>query len=439
VEHGTPVLEVAKSLGIHIPTVCYHEALKPYGACRLCIVEAIRDNRSKLVTSCNYPAEEGLVVLTDSEEVKETRKGLMELLLARCPDVPQVRQLAEEMGVKATSIKMKENQGCVLCGLCVRWCEEIVGVSAIGFTDRGIEREVNTPFGLDSDVCIDCGACTYICPTSCIGGVHLDQEQCIRCEACVKVCPVEVPTVKADGKVDVDIFHCQACGTCVAECPVQAVNVRLCPHGRILSEVESTLGQSQIAEPFVVGMFSQYGNFTTSHLDDLGRDFPQIVPIMTFGLEKVSVSDLLRIFQMGVDAILLGEAPAEKRPFSETQPLVQKRSQAVGQILELLGLGGDRLISYTMPQDGLFEAPALAEMMDKIKTLGPNPLRMVSSPSPSVGRGKKMGDLTLNICRNNHDCETCRIDKEFLEGMGRVMEGVRIRRQNNIMKQSSSF
>jgi predicted molibdopterin-dependent oxidoreductase YjgC len=132
------------------------------------VVEITKNRRSKLVTSCNYPAEEGLTVFTASERVKETRKMVVELLLARCPDVPQIWQLAEKMGIKESRFKKKEDQRCILCGLCVRVCEEMVGVSAISFANRGIEREVNTPFGINSKVCIGCGSCTYICPTGCI-------------------------------------------------------------------------------------------------------------------------------------------------------------------------------------------------------------------------------------------------------------------------------
>ena len=168
VKRHTSILDAAKQLGIYVPTLCYHKLLKPYGSCRLCIVEVVKNNRSNLVTSCNYPAEDSLVVFTATERVKATRKGVMELLLARCPDVPEIQQLAEKMGIKTVRFKKKGDQRCILCGLCVRVCEEIVGVSAISFASRGIEREVNTPFGLDSDVCIGCGSCTYICPTRCI-------------------------------------------------------------------------------------------------------------------------------------------------------------------------------------------------------------------------------------------------------------------------------
>jgi coenzyme F420-reducing hydrogenase delta subunit/Pyruvate/2-oxoacid:ferredoxin oxidoreductase delta subunit len=209
----------------------------------------------------------------------------------------------------------------------------------------------------------------------CYLGAHLDQEQCIRCGACAKVCPLEIPSVGADGKVDIDIFQCQACGTCVAECPVQAVNVILCPHGHVVCEVEKVLKQSQVADSFIVGLFSQYGNFTTNHLEALGRDFPQIVRVMVFGLERVSVSDVLRTFDLGADAILMAEAPPENRRFPETQLLIERRSTAVKDILDLLGFGGGRLISYTMPQEGLFEGAWLDEIIERIKALGPNPLR----------------------------------------------------------------
>jgi len=168
VKRHTSILDAAKQLEIYVPTLCYHKALKPYGSCRLCIVEVVKNNRSKLVTSCNYPAEDSLVVFTATDRVKTTRKGVMELLLARCPHVPQIQKLAEKMGIKTSRSKKKDDQRCILCGLCVRVCEALVGVSAISLAGRGIEREVNTPFGLDSDVCIGCGSCTYICPTGCI-------------------------------------------------------------------------------------------------------------------------------------------------------------------------------------------------------------------------------------------------------------------------------
>ena len=168
VRRHTPILDAATQLGISIPTLCDHEALKPYGSCRLCLVEVRINTGPKLVTSCNYPAEDGMVVFTSTERVRKTRQMIVELLLARCPDVPQIQHLAEQMGITDVRLKKKGEEHCILCGLCVRACEEMVGVSAIGFTSRGTEKTIDTPFSLDSDVCIGCGTCTYICPTGCI-------------------------------------------------------------------------------------------------------------------------------------------------------------------------------------------------------------------------------------------------------------------------------
>jgi NADH dehydrogenase/NADH:ubiquinone oxidoreductase subunit G len=168
VDKGATIINAAKKAGVFIPTLCYHEALKPYGACRLCMVEVVQNKQRRLVTSCNYPAEAGMEVLTDTLKVRQMRRKIVELLLARCPEMPAVQTLARRMGIEISGFKKRETKECILCGLCVRFCEEVVGVSAIGLSNRGTEREVSTPFKAASDVCIGCGSCTYICPTGCI-------------------------------------------------------------------------------------------------------------------------------------------------------------------------------------------------------------------------------------------------------------------------------
>ncbi len=164
---GMTVLEVAKQSGIKIPTLCYNEELEPYGACRLCLVEVSKNNRTRLVTSCLYPIEEGLVVKTSTEKVVANRKMLMELLLARCQGVKAIEDLAKKLGMDKPSFKPEyfEKNGCMLCGLCTRACAEVVGTSAISLVNRGVNREVAAPFLETANDCIGCGSCVYICPT----------------------------------------------------------------------------------------------------------------------------------------------------------------------------------------------------------------------------------------------------------------------------------
>jgi NADH dehydrogenase/NADH:ubiquinone oxidoreductase subunit G len=180
VDKGTPVLQAARKAGIAIPTLCYHEALKPYGSCRLCMVEIVQNKQRRLVTSCNFPAETGMEVFTDTDGVKQVRKHVVELLLARCPEVPMLQTMARRMGIEKTGFKKIESKGCILCGLCVRFCEEIVGAAALGLSNRGTGREVTTPFKSSSDTCIGCGSCTYICPTGCIEMVPDEKTSVMR-------------------------------------------------------------------------------------------------------------------------------------------------------------------------------------------------------------------------------------------------------------------
>jgi len=164
---GATILDVARKLGVDIPTLCYISALSPFGACRLCSVEITdKRGRKRIVTSCNYPVEEGLVVSTKSEKVLKTRKLLLELLLARCPKVKKIQDLAREYGVEKPRFWIEDfEEDCILCGLCARVCEERIGIYAINFAKRGVEREVTTPYNRFSDDCIGCGACALVCPT----------------------------------------------------------------------------------------------------------------------------------------------------------------------------------------------------------------------------------------------------------------------------------
>jgi bidirectional [NiFe] hydrogenase diaphorase subunit len=157
------VLEVARESGIDIPTLCYHEALSPIGSCRLCVVEVKQGGVTKTIASCVAPVEEGMVVRTDTKRIANIRRMIITLLLARCPTVEIIRETAEKLGAKKNPFP-KGDEDCFLCGMCVRACQEIVGIGAIGFAQRGPNSEVLPPFGQESNICVGCGTCTTICP-----------------------------------------------------------------------------------------------------------------------------------------------------------------------------------------------------------------------------------------------------------------------------------
>jgi len=241
VPEGITLLEAARQTGVHIPTLCYHKAMKPYGGCRLCLVEVTQGDRTQLTTSCTYPASEGLKVVTDSEEVLEARRLIIDLLWSRCPEVPELAEIAQQLGVTEPSFS-KGQDDCILCGKCTRVCSELQKVGAISFMGRGAKRQVTTPFGEFSEVCRTCGACAFVCPTGHIknigeisgkipkpllssfnaglgtrGNIYrlypqavpstpaIDQSNCVKlltgdCGACAQICPTGAIDYEQKGK-----------------------------------------------------------------------------------------------------------------------------------------------------------------------------------------------------------------------------------------------
>ncbi len=208
VEEGTTLLEAAKSVGFPIPTLCHIDTLVSYGACRLCVVEIGQGNNTKLVTSCTYPAEQGLVVRTSSQRVVKARAMIIELLLASSPHSKTIQDLASNYGITQQRFR-QEHEDCILCGLCVRMCKEQMVASAIGFRGRGQNRSIGTPFDEKSDVCRLCGGCMYVCPICMQRCNNTNPDEAI-CNACLNI---SAPCVKKDEFEDVMCYMepCVAC------------------------------------------------------------------------------------------------------------------------------------------------------------------------------------------------------------------------------------
>jgi NADH dehydrogenase/NADH:ubiquinone oxidoreductase subunit G len=262
------ILEVARENGIFIPTLCHNDSLMPYGGCRLCVVEVIKNGKTTIETSCTYPAEPGLTVKTDTARIKRARKVIIGLLLNRSPKPVVIQDIAAEYGITEPQTRfMVENEHCIRCGLCVRACREIVRARAISFSGMGYERKVTTPFNEASSDCIGCGTCELICPTKVIDMKDLPEAEEItpsdhekigptrnlytwNTEFKVKVCkecgnpfypaqPLQkfqeaqnlkpeffdtCPSCRIPPKVDEEL--CLGCGGCVVNCPIGAIMMK---------------------------------------------------------------------------------------------------------------------------------------------------------------------------------------------------------------------
>jgi NADH-quinone oxidoreductase subunit G/NADP-reducing hydrogenase subunit HndD len=186
---GDTILDALKRNGMSVPTLCYLKDLFPSGACRMCVVEL--EGARNLVTACSYPAAEGMKIKTHSDRVIHARKTIVELLLSNHPDDClycirnnrcELQTLAAQHNITERRISGKKNEykldissasivrdpaKCILCGRCVRVCEEVEGVSAIDFAGRGNQTIIETAFrkGMNVSSCINCGQCITVCPT----------------------------------------------------------------------------------------------------------------------------------------------------------------------------------------------------------------------------------------------------------------------------------
>ena len=162
------LLGVLRREKIDIPALCHHEAVEPYGGCRLCTVEITKpewDGWKNKVTSCLYPVADGLIIQTHSPQVIELRKTILDLYLARCPEAKLIQDLAAEYGVTQTSYQtVPEPNDCILCGICTRICDTM-GFNAISTVNRGHGKEIAPPLNEPPESCVGCLACALNCPT----------------------------------------------------------------------------------------------------------------------------------------------------------------------------------------------------------------------------------------------------------------------------------
>jgi heterodisulfide reductase subunit A len=222
-------------MGIAIPTLCHYRGMSPYGACRVCLVEIDTPRGPRLVASCSHPVEEATTVRTATPAVLASRRTVLQLLLAQAPDSQELREFARELGVEGTPLEAKPEGKCILCGLCVRVCNDLMKRGAINMFGRGAARQVRPAFGEQTDQCQTCGACVAVCPTGAIDLAkitarrprqHLTSyDQYLRPRPSIDLAhPQAAPRVPAIDRDNCVHFKTGQCGLCEKVCQAGAID-----------------------------------------------------------------------------------------------------------------------------------------------------------------------------------------------------------------------
>jgi sarcosine oxidase, subunit alpha len=348
------LLDIFQENGIYVPTLCNHPSLVPSGSCRLCIVEISKEEwkgQSRLVTSCLYPAEDGLIISTRSREVLENRRTLLELYLAQCPTSTVIRDLARREGIDQSSFKVSDTDDkCIMCGLCTRVCQDC-GPGAIATLMRGIDKKVGSdPEGL-AEACTGCRTCAYICPT---GAIPLKQENqvltiwnrqfeipvctvkdelCLGCGICEEVCPFAIPRVslQKEGLTTAYISPetCVGCGICVGACPTAAIVQK---QSKQLSDISELIEKRDLKGKNIVFACSR------SPLPDSNDE---LIRVSCIG--RIDLSTMLYCLAAGASGVGIMCRDRMTCPYSQGGDRGEHRTKLAKEIAAYCGLNSERI------------------------------------------------------------------------------------------------
>lgn len=221
---GEFILQIARRNNIYIPTLCHSDALPGLASCRLCVVEVIDRGYSKVVTACIFPVSKEVEVITNSDDIKRMRKNILMLLKARCPENKEIAEMAKAFGVEEKRVKrfkLDPKENCILCGLCVKACSEM-GVGAISTINRGMYKDVDTPYHEPSSTCIGCASCANVCPTNAIKVIDNSGEReiwgkkfkMVKCDMCGEYFATEEHVKYAYDKLGINEPKELICSSC---------------------------------------------------------------------------------------------------------------------------------------------------------------------------------------------------------------------------------